>query len=537
MRLRDVLDKPGLRLRLLAGAQHVDRPVRRVYTTDLLDPGRYLSGGELVLTGLMWRRTPEDSETFVAALAAAEVCALGAGDAALGSVPADLVDACHRHSLPLFEVPVEVSFRTITEEVAPALWAERASGLATVLGRHRDLIAAMAGGARLTDLLPRVAAELGVVCWLLTPTGRLVAASRPMADDERAAFAHAYLTADRLPHQAVNNGRRITLLPVGGRPDRRLTGWFLVVEAVDGPTPEGPRGQIVQAPTAGTAPEPEAVEELVALAALDRAQHDEARRVERRLAGQLLRSLESTVDQTELSARLVACGLPPDAELAVVVATLGGPVEDAVAVVEELVRTGDEPAAVAPLADGAAVGAVLAAAPGLPDRLRARVDTLAAGLGPPSKGPTAGTAPDALAVGVSEPARGPAALRAALDEARHAHGFAAARRAAAVVVPANELASHLLLLAGVPAAARRAFRERLLGPLVAYDRAHGADLLHTLDEFLRASGSWTRCAQTLHVHVNTLRYRIHRIEDLTGRDLDTFADRVDLFLALRLPPT
>lgn len=523
MRLRDVLDKPGLRLRLLAGAQHVDRPVRRVYTTDLLDPGRYLSGGELVLTGLMWRRTPEDSETFVAALAAAEVCALGAGDAALGSVPADLVDACHRHALPLFEVPVEVSFRTITEEVAPALWAERATGLATVLGRHRDLIVAMAGGARLTDLLPRVAAELGVVCWLLAPTGRLIAASQPMAGCERAAFAHAYLTADRLPHQAAYDGRRVTLLPVGGRPDRRLTGWFLAVEAVD-----GPRRQTRHAPVADTAPEPEAVEELVALAALDRAQHDEARRVERRLASQLLRSLESTVDQTELSARLLACGLPPDAELTVVVATLGGPPEDAVTVVEELVRTGDEPAAVAPLADGAAIAAVLASASGLTDQLRARVDTLAAGLG---------TIPDALAVGVSEPARGPAALRAALDEARHAHGFAAARPAPTAVVPANELASHLLLLAGVPAAARRAFRERLLGPLVAYDRAHGADLLHTLDEFLHASGSWTRCAQSLHVHVNTLRYRIHRIEELTGRDLDTFADRVDLFLALRLPPT
>jgi DNA-binding PucR family transcriptional regulator len=36
------------------------------------------------------------------------------------------------------------------------------------------------------------------------------------------------------------------------------------------------------------------------------------------------------------------------------------------------------------------------------------------------------------------------------------------------------------------------------------------------------------------VHVNTLRYRIGRIEELTGRDLSRLADRVDFYLALRL---
>jgi DNA-binding PucR family transcriptional regulator len=51
--------------------------------------------------------------------------------------------------------------------------------------------------------------------------------------------------------------------------------------------------------------------------------------------------------------------------------------------------------------------------------------------------------------------------------------------------------------------------------------------------FLDRSGSWNRCAAELHVHVNTLRYRIRRIEELTGRDLGTLENRVDFFLALR----
>jgi DNA-binding PucR family transcriptional regulator len=506
MRLRDVLDKPELRLRLLAGAKHLDRPVRRVFTTDLLDPGRYLTGGELVLTGLMWRRSPADSETFVAALAAADVCAIGAGDAALGSVPADLVAACERYGMPLFEVPVEVSFRTITDEVAPAVWAERASGLATVLGRHRDLIAAVAGGDRLADLLPRVAAELGVSCWVLASTGRLVAGADGLAEPARAQLARAFLTADRLPHDAsLDRRRRFTLLAAGGRPDQRLAAWFLAVEA-------------------GSAdPLPEAVEELVALAALERGQLDETRRVERRLAEHLLHALSSTVDRAELQTRLVACGLPPDDALCVVVATVTGPAEYAVAVVEELVRSAGG-AAVARLADGSDEVAAVVPAGVAGAVVAERAGVLEAGLG------TGGR----LAVGISDPATGAAALRGALDEARHAHEYALSRRARAYVVPAADLASHLQLLAGVPVAVRRSFRDRLLGPLVAYDREHGADLVHTLDEFLRCAGSWTRCAQQLHVHVNTLRYRIRRVEELTGRDLDDFADRVDFFLALRV---
>jgi Purine catabolism regulatory protein-like family len=58
VRLRDLLDIPELRIALRAGAGSVDRPIRWVYVTELLDPSRYLTGNELVLTGLMWRQRP-----------------------------------------------------------------------------------------------------------------------------------------------------------------------------------------------------------------------------------------------------------------------------------------------------------------------------------------------------------------------------------------------------------------------------------------------------------------------------------------------
>ena len=138
-----------------------------------------------------------------------------------------------------------------------------------------------------------------------------------------------------------------------------------------------------------------------------------------------------------------------------------------------------------------------------------------------------------VTVGVSATALGVVALPGALHEARSARRLASLADPIAVVT-SDEVASHELLLASVPGSVLRSFRERLLGPLVAYDEQHRAELLPTLREFLACSGSWNACAARMYVHVNTVRYRIGRIEELTGRDLSGLGDRVDFFLALRV---
>ena len=140
MRLRTLLDTEALGLRLLGGREELDRAVRSVMTTDLRDPSRYLAGGELVLTGLAWRRGPEDSEPFVRVLAGAGVAALAAGEAELGEVPQDLVAACARHRLPLFAVDESVAFASITEYVVRQVSTGRAGDLAVVVERHRRLM-------------------------------------------------------------------------------------------------------------------------------------------------------------------------------------------------------------------------------------------------------------------------------------------------------------------------------------------------------------------------------------------------------------
>jgi len=138
-------------------------------------------------------------------------------------------------------------------------------------------------------------------------------------------------------------------------------------------------------------------------------------------------------------------------------------------------------------------------------------------------------------VGVSAPAGGVAALSGALHEAGSARRLAALRGTTAIpVVTSDEVASHELLLASAPASVLRSFRERLLGPLLSYDERHRAELVSTLREFLACSGSWNACAAKMYVHVNTVRYRIRRVEELTGRDLSSLDDQVDFFLALRI---
>ncbi|MDV9175499.1 PucR family transcriptional regulator ligand-binding domain-containing protein, partial [Streptomyces sp. W16] len=173
MRLRALLDTDALGLRLLGGADELDRTVRGVMTTDLRDPSRYLSGGELVLTGLAWRRSASDTEPFVRHLVSAGVAALAAGEAELGDgdIPDDLVAACAKHRLPLFAVNESVAFATITEHVVRQVSGERAGDLAAVVDRHRRMMTSGPAGGGPDVVLDLLGSDLDLRAWVLSPTG------------------------------------------------------------------------------------------------------------------------------------------------------------------------------------------------------------------------------------------------------------------------------------------------------------------------------------------------------------------------------
>ena len=68
--------------------------------------------------------------------------------------------------------------------------------------------------------------------------------------------------------------------------------------------------------------------------------------------------------------------------------------------------------------------------------------------------------------------------------------------------------------------------EHAFQPLLEYDRTHEADLLHTLDVFLKCGGNQSKASQELFLHRSSLLYRLRRIEDLTGFNLRDNEQRV-----------
>ena len=534
MLLCELVARPELDLRVLhAGPGSLERSVRWVYTTDLPDPGRYLGGGELVISGLVWRHGPADSERFVAAVAGAGATALAAGEAVFGEVPDDVVDACRRHDLTLLAVPVQVSFGAVTEAVVGALAAARGDRLAHTLGRQRQLLSAVAGGAGLDELAAQVSGTTGLTCRVLTASGRDVAGP-PLPDAERDEVVRAFLTADRLP---VTVGRH-TLHPVGPG-TLRVTGWFVAAQA-----PVTERDD-------GTSDGADTVAELAAITALDRGRRRDAAAVARPIADDALaRIAAGEGDRAETRVRLRQAGLEPDGGLTVLVLRADGFTDPAGTAHQMLVDavTGSGPVVVG-MHDGAAVALLGAAGTGAAGTGAAEGGAAgdgSAGDGAAAAGGADRAAPvlDALhrlapglgsrrlAVGTGRPA-GPEALSGAFGEALHAAGMAAARPGPVAVARAGEMLSYVALLAGIPDDLRRAFAAQVLGPVRDNDARTGGDLLDTLAAFLDESGSWNRTAARLHVHVNTVRYRIGRVEELTGRNLGSFPDRVDLYLALR----
>ncbi|WP_169801236.1 PucR family transcriptional regulator, partial [Streptomyces kanamyceticus] len=136
--------------------------------------------------------------------------------------------------------------------------------------------------------------------------------------------------------------------------------------------------------------------------------------------------------------------------------------------------------------------------------------------------------------GIGDTARTPERLRRSLTQARYA--LAAARSAAprrGELTHTRDMTTLPALLAGVPDDVRSAFLARTLGTLTDDTDQSQRTLLHTLETYLAHNGSWARTAEALHLHVNTVHYRIQRIETLTGRDLSRLDHKLDLYAALR----
>jgi len=125
-------------------------------------------------------------------------------------------------------------------------------------------------------------------------------------------------------------------------------------------------------------------------------------------------------------------------------------------------------------------------------------------------------------------------LRMSFHEARCALEAVRLRNGDAPEVASYEdLGGFQLLLSLQDDEALSSYCRSVLGPIEEGEGEYGDELVRSLDVFIEHNGHWEKAAGALYCHRHTLRYRIRRIEQLTGRDCSNARDRIEFWLALR----
>ena len=138
-----------------------------------------------------------------------------------------------------------------------------------------------------------------------------------------------------------------------------------------------------------------------------------------------------------------------------------------------------------------------------------------------------------VSVGIGRPHRQLIDLRQSYYEASYAIKIRKLKGEPRVIASFDDLGSYGLLLGLQDTLSLEVFYDSVLGKLQEYDEQNSSDLVKSLAYFLEANGHWGDAAEKLYVHRHTLRYRMKRVEEITGRDLNQSQDRMEFWLALK----
>lgn len=477
-----LLEQPELALR----AVHLPRPsaeVRWVATSELEDPSPFLEGGELLLTtGLATHGWRSQWSGYVARLAQAGVSSLALGVGLTHQrAPVALVRACERHDLNLLEVPRQTTFVAVSRAAVRLIEKRDESDARLALDSQRQLTAAAVHDDPTRAVVAQLARIVDGVAFLLAPDGRVgvgpAGPRRELADVEAARAELVRIRPQGLRAASTSSDERGTslLVPVGlrGRP-----AYYLAL-AVPGRV---------------TSPRRSAVTTAVSLLGLTVEQERDRRETRRRLWQKMHQLLaRGDVDAALVVGDAATAPVLPSRVQAVLASGPPDLLEDALSDLER-----DEQLAVV---DGGVLRLLAS-----PSRASRAAGTLAE---------------RQLAVGVGEPG-----LLADVATALSTAALALER------ATPDTGAVHW----------DRVVRERavgLLAPEVAaalassYIEPLEEELVETLGSFLRQNGSRLKVAEELGLHRNTVRHRVHRIEEALGRSLDDPDTRASAWLALQ----
>lgn len=488
-RLADLVDTPHLRLAVRAGAAGLDRPVSWAQTSDLEEPWSWLAGGELLMkNGRTLPVAAADQLVLIRGLADKGICGIVIGlDSATPDLSASAVALADRLAFPVLLVPYSVGFAAIGRAVAGGAEGDDSRRIA-VTERVYQVIRQSVNQPGTENALGQLGRE--VACRLAV----LDAATGEVALD----------SSDRVPgalRLAITEeiaGRRGAVpgvLHVAAGDERALT-----VEVPD----EEPT-VLVAFGFRSSPPDVVQLQHLASAMAVLLAQQNVRREHDRRIGSETLASLcDGRFTGPESAGVLTDRNLRPGTS--VLVAVSGGSTS---AERHLHVSLGRRHVPHLLLRRGPVLYALIPAGDGPIAALRHRI------------GPTA-------AIGVSDPLghprRGPAALREATW----------AMRAADSTPERTARYGDVTMLSVLrDTEEAQVVVDRVLGALIAYDTARGADMVQTLDAFLRCNRSWVKTAEAIGVHRQTVVYRIQRVEEITGRRITDTATIAEFWLALR----
>jgi sugar diacid utilization regulator len=139
-----------------------------------------------------------------------------------------------------------------------------------------------------------------------------------------------------------------------------------------------------------------------------------------------------------------------------------------------------------------------------------------------------------ITIGIGGACRDPADIARSYGQARRTIDAVVRLGRQGQVVAFEDLGIHRLLLQIPDLAELRSFATEILGKLGGQERQRGTELLTTLACYFRENNSPQRTARSLHVHPNTVAYRIRRIQEITGLQLGTYRDRLMAQVALEI---
>jgi PucR family transcriptional regulator, purine catabolism regulatory protein len=530
----DLIKEMGLGV--LAGESGLDLPVRWVHISELLDPTEWLSGGELLLTTGMQLDSPEQQREFVLRLADHHLAGLGIGTGFRhATVPKAMVEAAAERDFPVFEIPYETPFIAITEAAFTQLVNEHYAVLRRAIAAHERLERILLSEQGLDALGGALASLIGGTVLVFDGRGE---------PSVRHKFRRLLTEPElrNLQSEVRERARRRearAFVPSIGAASDAGGGLALPVTAEGAPqvadgSSAQPEAWLVAIKDAGALSDFDrlTLHQAVTIVALELLRGRVAGETERRLAGDVLRAVVAgELAGGDLVRRLEPFGL--GSEVAMIVAERvsangrngGGGLET------ELAAALREESVLALVATTRGLACSLIS--GMPEedlfefgaRVRGR-------LGSPEVRVGVGRA-----VPAGEARRSFHEARCALEGlALGVAGTQARRNGSGTtdgVATYKDLGSFQLLLSLQDDEALRLFCDSILGPIESSEGRYGGELIRSLEAFIEENGQWERAARRLYCHRHTLRYRIRRIETLTGRSLANARDRIEFWLALR----